>query len=673
MGELAKAWTHGLQSPRPSLLNASRELLQTVVTLKHFAVNSLENSAPWSRHTFDANATFGVGRYVLSDYYLRPFKAAIEGADARGIMCSYNSVLNTPSCLSPLLRNARRQWGFQGYVTSDTDSIADATTAHHYSSSAEEATALALTAGQCDINSGSTYRDSIPQALAARTRGLAMADVDRALSNALKQRFDLGLFEPHGAYEWPGRDDIGTDESRALSLRASRESLVLLRNDAVLPLPRGRRVAVVGPHATARKLLVQPYPSMVSHFPAAMIWCPDNGTDCIQSPFEAIAAINGNTTAAAASSGSTSSGGASSGASTAAPVRDGGWTRTAPGCDVFAPSQRGFAAALALAAEADHVVIGLGISDCGPDSPIDSSTCYKHSSTSDYEFPDGYIEMEAHDRTEIGLPPVQKRFATAVLALGKPTVVFLLNGGAVAIDALAKHRANGAGGAPLAIIEAMYPGQLGAQALAEGIFGEMNAWGRLPYTIYPSSFSAETPMAEHDLRVAPGRTYRYYRDPLFAFGTGLSLTKWEVNTAETPSCLAELRTAAPDASCTVRLTVSNVGQLAGDVVVLAYFKVERSDAQWAARHKGANRTLLAPLKQLFDYTRVKAVAAAASAAIEFEVTAAMLALVDEESGDLVSDAASYTLMFDDGSGGRACRMAAKVSGERAVVDPFPSA
>jgi beta-glucosidase-like glycosyl hydrolase len=128
MGELAKSWTRGLQSPRPSLLNASRELLQVVVTLKHLAVNSLENTAPWLRTTFDANATFGVGPFALADYYWKAFKAAVEEADARGIMCSYNAVMNTPTCLLPLLRNAREMWGFQGYVTSDSDSIDSATT-----------------------------------------------------------------------------------------------------------------------------------------------------------------------------------------------------------------------------------------------------------------------------------------------------------------------------------------------------------------------------------------------------------------------------------------------------------------------------------------------------------------------------------------------------------------
>jgi hypothetical protein len=96
--------------------------------------------------------------------------------------------------------------------------------------------------------------------------------------------------------------------------------------------------------------------------------------------------------------------------------------------------------------------------------------------------------LEAHDRTNIDLPQVQHDFAKAVLALNKPTVIFLMNAGAVAIDAEAATGARG--GAPLAIIEAFYPGLRGGEALAQGIMGEMNAWGRLPYTICESLVGA---------------------------------------------------------------------------------------------------------------------------------------------------------------------------------------
>ena len=96
MGELAAAWTRGFQAPRPSLVNPSQTLLQGVLTLKHMAVNSLENTAPFTRHNFDANITYGVDNFVLADYYFRPFKSAIRDAGARGIMCSCTKLHTVP-------------------------------------------------------------------------------------------------------------------------------------------------------------------------------------------------------------------------------------------------------------------------------------------------------------------------------------------------------------------------------------------------------------------------------------------------------------------------------------------------------------------------------------------------------------------------------------------------
>jgi len=329
------------------------------------------------------------------------------------------------------------------------------------------------------------------------------------------------------------------------------------------------------------------------------------------------------------------------------------------------------------------VVLGLGIETCGMDPAHNLNpkahggkigTCYQESLTTGYVFPDQYLELEAHDRTTIDLPQIQHDLAKAVLALNKPTVIFLLNAGAVAIDAEAAHR----GSAPLAIVEAFYPGLRGGQALAEGLFGEHNAWGRLPYTIYPNKFTEETPMSMHDLRVSPGRTYRYYREPLFAFGTGLSLTNWTLS-GKAPPCLSKLSTSPTDSTCTVQIMVSNAGKLEGDDVVMAYFKADRSEAEWSARRAGTNAEaltksgagpLMTPIKQLFDFSRVRDVAPGASRVIEFDVNAAAIAEVDEKTGDLVSEAASYTLMFDDGTG-QAVTMSATVSGKTTVLEQFP--
>jgi hypothetical protein len=205
------------------------------------------------------------------------------------------------------------------------------------------------------------------------------------------------------------------------------------------------------------------------------------------------------------------------------------------------------------------------------------------------------------------------------------------------------------------------------------------------YTIYPKSFAEATPMSEHDLRVAPGRTYRYYREPLFAFGTGLSLTNWTL-TATAPPCLAALSAATPNLACEVSLALQNVGGLVGDSVVLAYFRADRTKAGWAARRGGntdaRGNPLLTPLKQLFDFSRVVDVPAAASVPtddtvgaaptlIKFNVSAASLAEIDEKTGDRVSEPGRYELTFEDG-GGQVVKMVATVGGKRTVITPFPS-
>lgn len=182
---------------------------------------------------------------------------------------------------------------------------------------------------------------------------------------------------------------------------------MILRNDrGLLPLTPGRRVAVIGPHATAQQVLVQPYP--FSPF------CPDNTLDCIVSPADAIASIN------------------AAGTDPHAEATD-QWTKVAPGCDLFFNSTANFSAALAAAADADYVVLALGIETCGMNpahnvNPLRPGRCFQEKLTTDYVFPDQYTELEAHDRTVIDLPDIQHKLAAAVLNLGKPTVLVLFNG-----------------------------------------------------------------------------------------------------------------------------------------------------------------------------------------------------------------------------------------------------
>ena len=309
---LGVAWTVGLQKGTredEEDPNASPYVL-VAATLKHFDANSLESSDGFTRHTVDAQIPI----QQLTDFYFPAFRAAIVEADAKGVMCSYNSVNGVPTCASATMKSARDRWNFTGYVTSDSDSVADVWDSHNYTTTPEEASCVSIAVGGTDIDSGNTYYNFLLKGVnASRANSSSpfactMKDVDRALFNSLRVRFDLGLFDSRdvGNNKWwalSAEKDIGTAASAALNRRAAAESLVLLQNPtrsvvespeastgaesssapvwqtpAVLPLARGQRIAVIGPHGNATRALIQVDTGMI---------CPDNGFGCVTSPFGA--------------------------------------------------------------------------------------------------------------------------------------------------------------------------------------------------------------------------------------------------------------------------------------------------------------------------------------------------------------------------------------------------
>lgn len=191
------------------------------------------------------------------------------------------------------------------------------------------------------------------------------------------------------------------------------------------------------------------------------------------------------------------------------------------------------------------------------------------------------VESEGQDRVDIALPGVQLKLIQALYATRKPIVVVLINGGAVAIEWVKQHIP--------AIVEAGYPGENGAQAIAEVLFGDYNPGGKLIVTVYPANYVHQVPLTNMSMRAAsnnPGRTYRYYTgEPLWEFGHGLSYTTFKT------TWLSSLpATIAPSAVLSFRVKVQNTGRRAGDEVVLAF--VSRND------------TNNGPLKQLFGFQRV---------------------------------------------------------------------
>jgi len=200
----------------------------------------------------------------------------------------------------------------------------------------------------------------------------------------------------------------------------------------------------------------------------------------------------------------------------------------------------GFQAAVNAAKASDYVVLVMGI--------------------------DGSVEGESHDRTSIDLPSIQHQLIAEIVAVKKPTVLVLLNGGMVSIET-EKNTVP-------AIIEAGYPGSLGAVAIARTIFGTNDhLGGKLAYTLYPANYVNEVKMSYMEMEpkagVSPGRTYRYYTGPVvYPFGHGLSYTLFKVSpiSCQNLSPLSKSSNSGLD----ITMSISNAGERTGDEVIMAF-------------------------------------------------------------------------------------------------------
>jgi beta-glucosidase len=217
------------------------------------------------------------------------------------------------------------------------------------------------------------------------------------------------------------------------------------------------------------------------------------------------------------------------------------------------------ARALEVAAKADVVIAVMGISPAleGEQMPVEVA---------------GFT---GGDRTDISLPSPQEKLLKQIHALGKPVVLVLLNGSALAVDWAAEHIP--------AIVEAWYPGQAGGEALADVLFGDYNPGGRLPVTFY-KSVKDLPPFEDYQME---GRTYRYFRgEPLFAFGYGLSYTTFEFDNLRIDPSKVEA-----GGEVVISVDVTNAGDRAGDEVVQLY-----------ARHPDAN--VPRPIRELKGFKRI---------------------------------------------------------------------
>jgi len=242
-GRLAQAYIRGLQGRHP-------KYLKVLANVKHFAVHSGPEGV---RHQFDAK----VGMKDLHETYLPAFRMAVE-AGAASIMASYNRINGTAACAHRYLLDEvlRQQWGFDGYVVPDYGAIHDMWLHHKIAKDHPEAVGMALAAGLDTPGAGKDV-------LEARARGLVSdADITAAYTNVARQSFRLGFFDPPtgNPHTRIPLSVVSCEKHRRLALTAAERSIVLLKNNGVLPLkPELRRILVTGPGAADIESLMGNY------------------------------------------------------------------------------------------------------------------------------------------------------------------------------------------------------------------------------------------------------------------------------------------------------------------------------------------------------------------------------------------------------------------------------
>jgi beta-glucosidase len=463
-----------------------------------------------------------------------PFEAAVKEAGAYSVMPSYNEVDGVPSHVNEWLLEQvlRREWGFQGFVAADYFAIEQLVSRHHVAGDKASAARQALSAG-VDLELPDPY--GYPELTAMVKDGrVAESLIDRSVARVLRAKFLAGLFEHPYVDPDEAERVTNTPESQALALETARRSLVLLKNDgSLLPLERQRikTLAIIGPNAKGVHL-------------GGYSRDPGRGVDV----------LSGITTAA----------GPGIKVVYAEGVRitehEANWNSDKVVFGDPPLNRTRIQEATKVARQADVIIAIVG--------------------TNESVAREAYADEHLGDVADLGLMSQQQDLVDALLSLGKPVIVVLVNGRPLAIPELAER-------VP-AILETWYAGQEGGTAIGEALFGDTNPGGKLPVTIprhvgqlpvyynrRPTSFRAHLDLS---------------REPLWPFGHGLSYTTFAVaNLAVSPASIG------PGGRATVTVDVTNTGTRRGDEVVQLYLRdVVSSVTRPTKELRGFERVTLAP-------------------------------------------------------------------------------
>ncbi|MFO7320255.1 MAG: glycoside hydrolase family 3 N-terminal domain-containing protein [Chloroflexota bacterium] len=490
-----------------------------VATGKHFVgYSASEGGLNW--------APPHINRRELLEVYLHPFEAAVREAGLASIMNGYHELDGIPcgsnrELLTEILRD---QWKFEGTVVSDYFAINQLYEYHHIAPSKDAAALLALEAG-LDVELPATDCFGGPLVEAVEAGRIPVELVDRAVSRVLEQKFALGLFE--NPYVDEGAVAFDTPPQRELARTLAEKSIVLLKNDGnLLPLsPELKSIAVIGPNADSVRNLFGDY-AYPAHI-ETLIESREKSSPFGQPDAEDIREIDDFIPAISILQAIRERAG------------EGVEVRYAKGCEVLDTSTDGFAEAVEAATGADVAIVVVG------DKAGLTDEC---------------TSGEARDRAVLDLPGVQADLVKAVYDTGTPVVLVLVNGRPVTLNWIAED-------VP-AIVEAWFPAEEGANAIAGVLFGDVNPGGKLPIS-FPRTVGQVPVYYGH--KPSGGRSHwkvDYVETsvkPQYPFGFGLSYTQFKIDNLRLKP--AEARAGE---TITVQVDVTNTGARAGDEVVQLY-------------------------------------------------------------------------------------------------------
>ncbi len=437
-------------------LQGDGKYIKAAACAKHFAVHSGPED---ERHHFDAIAS----KEDLENTYLPAFKALVTKAEVEGVMGAYNRVNGEPSCASSYLQNVlRTQWGFKGYFVSDCWAIRDFHQNHKITKTPIDSVSLAVKQG-CDINCGCAYKFVLD---AVKEKKLSESDIDKCLIRIFTTRYLLGM-EEECEYDNIPYDVVECEKHIDLSIQATIDSTVLLKNDGILPLDKNKidSIAVIGPNANSRDALIGNYHGTSSRYITVLEGIQDE-----------VSSSN---------------------------VK----VRYSSGCHLFrentedrAKSRDRFSEAITVASLSDLSIICVGLDE-----------------TLEGEEGDEGNSFASGDKKDLNLPGLQKQLIQEIAKLGKPFIVLLLAGSSIDLS-FCKDSAN-------AILVGWYPGARGGKALSDIIFGNKTPSGKLPITFYKDANKLPS-FTDYSMK---GRTYRYDNSDNILYPFGYGLTYHDIN------------------------------------------------------------------------------------------------------------------------------------------------